>query len=211
MTDNTLVLCSDQFETNALNTFRNLWNDQDFADVTLVTVDEQQIRAHKVILSSCSEFFRNIFLKNPHNNPLLYLKDIRYKELTMVIKFIYQGQCEIGQHELDNFLSTGKDLKVEGLMEDVNWKEIEEPLVENGTYKTQKSQESGSNSTGQDDVTLEMSPQKFDMEVTLPSNQLEGGRFVCGECNTRFSTDNGLKYHKQFKHGGVLYSCDQRD
>ena len=86
MTDNTLELCWDHFETNAPKMFRNLWNDQDFADVTLATVDDQQIRAHKVILSSCSQFFRNIFLMNPHQNPLLYLKGIRYKELALISK-----------------------------------------------------------------------------------------------------------------------------
>ena len=63
-----------------------------FTDVTLATVDNQQIEVHKVILSSYSQFFRNILLRNPHPNPLLYLKDIRFKELEMIIKFIYLGQ-----------------------------------------------------------------------------------------------------------------------
>ena len=153
MTDNTLDMRWDHFETNAPNTFRNLWNDQYFAAVTLATVDDQQIKAHKVILSSCSEFFGNIFLKNPHQNPLLYLKGIRYKELALVMKFIYLGQCEVRQSELDDFLSTGNDLKVGGLMEDVNLKDIGEPLVETGTHKTQEPQESGSNYTDLDDAS----------------------------------------------------------
>ena len=144
MTDNTLELRWDHFDTNAPNTFRKLWNDQDFADVTLATVDDQQIRAHKVILSSCSHFFRNIFLVNPHQNPLLYLKGIRYKELALVIKFNYLGQCEVGQYELSDFLATGSELKVGGLMEDVSLKNIEESVVENGT---QEPQESDSNYT----------------------------------------------------------------
>ena len=141
MTDNTLELHWDHFETNAPDTFRNLWNDQDFADVILATVDDQQIRAHKVILSSCSQFFRNIFLMNPHKNSLLYLKGIRYKELALVIKLIYLGQCEVGQYELPDVLATGSDLKVRGLMEDINLKNIEEPVVENGTHYTQGPQE----------------------------------------------------------------------
>ena len=200
MTDNTLDLCWDNFETNAPNTFQKLWNDQDFSDVTLATVDDQQIRAHKVILSSCSEFFRNIFLKNPHQNPLLYLKGIRYKELALVIKFIYLGQCEVRQSELEDFLSTGNDLKVGGLMEDVNLKDIEEPLVENGTHKTQEPQESGSNNTDLDYASWEMSPQENDREVILPSSQQEGGRFVCSECNAGFGANQSLLRHKRSKH-----------
>ena len=66
MNGNNLLVEWVQFETNASNTFRQLWNDQYFADVTLVTVDDHQIRDHKVILSSCSKFFINLFLKNSH-------------------------------------------------------------------------------------------------------------------------------------------------
>ena len=169
MTDNTLELHWDHFETNAPNMFRNLWNDQDFADVTLATVDDHQIRAHKVILSSCSQLFRNIFLMNPHQNPLLYLKGIRYKELALVIKFIYLGQCEVGQYELSDFLTTGSELKVGGLMEDVNLKIIEEPVVDNGTHYTQEPQEPDSNYTDHDGKIWEMSNQKNESEVTTTS------------------------------------------
>ena len=120
------------------------------------TVDDQQIRAHKVILSSCSQFFRNIFVMNPHQHPLLYLKGKSdYKELALVIKFIYLGQCEVGQNELSDFLATGSELKVGGLMEDVNIKDIEEPLVENGAHYTQEPQEPDSNYTNLDDKSCE--------------------------------------------------------
>ncbi len=72
MADDKLTLSSPIFETKVPNSFRNLWNDLDFADVTLATIDNQQIRAHKVILSSCSPFFHNLLLRNPHQNPLIY-------------------------------------------------------------------------------------------------------------------------------------------
>ena len=208
MTDNILDLHWDHFVTNAPNTFRKLWNDQVFADVTLATVDDQQIRAHKVILSSCSEFFRNIFLKNPHQNPLLYIKGITYKELALVMKFIYLGQCEVRQSELEDLLSTANDLKVEGLMENINLNDIE-----NGTHKTQAPQVSDSNYTNLDDASWEMSPQENDREVILPYNQQEGGRFVCIECNYGFRTDLGLLRHKRSKHDNeeVRYSYNQCD
>ena len=99
----TRILFSNYFATIAPNTFRQLGNDQDFADVTLATVDHQQIWVHRVILSSSNQFFMNIILKNPHQNPLLYLKGIRYKEFEMVLQLIYLGQCEVGEGELDLF------------------------------------------------------------------------------------------------------------
>ena len=81
-----MVYSFTNFEKNTKNAFTQLWDNQEFTDVTLATVDDLQIRAHKVILCSLSSFFRNILLKNPHPNPLIYLKDIRYKELEKIIK-----------------------------------------------------------------------------------------------------------------------------
>ena len=48
----------DEFETNLRNTFAGLRRGEDFFDVTLVTGDGKQIKAHKIVLSSSSNFFR---------------------------------------------------------------------------------------------------------------------------------------------------------
>jgi hypothetical protein len=42
----------DQIETSVGNSFRELLNDKDFTDVTLVTADDEQIKAHKAVLST---------------------------------------------------------------------------------------------------------------------------------------------------------------
>ena len=104
MGEEQLLLSWDGFEKMTQNSFRDLLGDVDFADVTLVTEDGNQINSHKIILSSCSPFFDNILRKNPHQNPLLYLKDIQYAELQKLLVFMYVGQCEIAQTDLD----TGK-------------------------------------------------------------------------------------------------------
>jgi hypothetical protein len=103
--------------TNALNTFKELWGDQDFADVTLATADDRQIKAHKVIISSCSPFFRNILVQNTHANPLLYLKGVSPDHLENVLKLIYLGQCDVRDDDISAFLATGADLGITGLME----------------------------------------------------------------------------------------------
>ena len=107
----------DEFETHASNTFKQMWEDKDFKDVTLVTEDLQEIRAHKVILSSASVLFENILSKNLHQNPLIYLKDIRKTDLLMILEFIYFGQCKVRHEDLEEFLATGKTLKVNGLIQ----------------------------------------------------------------------------------------------
>ena len=61
------------FETNISSAFKEIREEKDFFDVTLAC-DDDQIQAHKVILSACSPFFRTVLKRNRHEHPLLYLK-----------------------------------------------------------------------------------------------------------------------------------------
>jgi len=102
------------FETNISSAFRELREEKDFFDVTLAC-DDSQVQAHKVILSACSPFFRNVLRRNPHQHPLLYLKGVKYKELLSVLNFMYMGEVNVAQEELNSFLAVAEDLRVKGL------------------------------------------------------------------------------------------------
>jgi len=102
------------FESNISTAFRELREEKDFFDVTLAC-DDNQVQAHKVILSACSPFFRSILRRNPHQHPLLYLKGVKYQELVSVLNFMYQGEVNVAQEELNSFLAVAEDLRVKGL------------------------------------------------------------------------------------------------
>jgi len=102
------------FESNISVAFRELREEKDFFDVTLAC-DDNQIQAHKVILSACSPFFRNVLRRNPHQHPLLYLKGVKYSELISVLNFMYMGEVNVAQEELNSFLAVAEDLRVKGL------------------------------------------------------------------------------------------------
>jgi len=102
------------FESNISSAFRELRDDKDFFDITLAC-DDEQIQAHKVILSACSPFFRNVLRRNPHQHPLLYLKGVKYTDLQSVLNFMYHGEVNVAQEELNSFLAVAEDLKVKGL------------------------------------------------------------------------------------------------
>jgi len=102
------------FEANVSSAFRDLRDEKDFFDVTLAC-DDNQIEAHKVIVSACSPFFRNVLKRNPHQHPLLYLKGVKYRELLAVLNFMYQGEVNVAQDDLNCFLSVAEELKVKGL------------------------------------------------------------------------------------------------
>ena len=77
--------------------------------------DDEQLQAHKVILSACSPFFRTVLRRNRHEHPLLYLKGVKYADLVSVLNFMYHGEVNVAQEELNSFLAVAEDLKVKGL------------------------------------------------------------------------------------------------
>jgi len=102
------------FESNISVAFREIRDEKDFFDVTLACGD-RQIQAHKLILSACSPFFRGVLRRNPHAHPLLYLKGVDYSDLQAVLNFMYHGEVNVAQEELNSFLAVAEDLKVKGL------------------------------------------------------------------------------------------------
>ena len=102
------------FERNISGALKELKDDEDFFDVTLAC-DDNQLQAHKVILSACSSFFRRILKKNKHNHPLLYLKGVRHIDLVSVLNFMYYGEVSVAQEDLNTFLAVAEDLNVKGL------------------------------------------------------------------------------------------------
>jgi hypothetical protein len=104
------------FESNISVAFRELREEKDFFDVTLsVGPGHQHIQAHKLILSACSPFFRGVLRQNPHAHPLLYLKGVGFSELQSVLNFMYHGEVNVAQEELNTFLAVAEELQVKGL------------------------------------------------------------------------------------------------
>jgi len=108
-----------EFESNIRESFRNLRDAERFFDVTLVTDDGQHMKAHKMMLIAGSDFFSDIFLKAGHSNMLIYLKGISSADFENIIDFLYNGEVNVAQGELTQFLETAQELKVKGLQCDL--------------------------------------------------------------------------------------------
>ena len=105
------------FQSNIKASFSNLRNYPDFADVTLACEDDQQIEVHRVVMASSSPFFSNLLKKNKHAHPLIYMRGVKAKDLTSVVDFMYYGEVNILQNDLDSFLVLADELKLKGLTE----------------------------------------------------------------------------------------------
>ena len=104
-----------EFQTNIISSYKDLREDGDFADVTLVCEGNQKIEAHKVILSSASNFFRSVFTGNTHLHPLIYMRNVKNKELAAILDFIYKGEVFVDQDDLNGFLELSEELEIKGL------------------------------------------------------------------------------------------------
>lgn len=103
------------FQENIAKSFKDLRNEDDFADVTLVCEDSQQILAHKLILSVSSPLFKSMFKKSKHPNPLVYMRGIKSKHMLSIVNYIYHGEARVYQEDLEGFLEIAQELGLPGL------------------------------------------------------------------------------------------------
>ena len=103
------------FQQNVKTAFVDLRTDSDFTDVTLASEDGHQIEAHKVVLAASSPVFQNLLKQNKHSHPLIYLRGMKNEDLLAVVDFLYYGETNIYQENLDIFLNIAEELKLKGL------------------------------------------------------------------------------------------------
>ena len=72
---------------------KEVMEDEDFSDVTLVTEDKEHIRANMNILSACSPVFKDIFKKERKSRSTIFLRGIQYSEMESILQFIYLGEA----------------------------------------------------------------------------------------------------------------------
>ena len=211
------------FHSNVSKAFGLFRNEDYLHDVTLVSDDHHQVSAHKLVLSACSDYFKNILKNNNKSNahPLLCLDGISSGDLNNIMDYIYNGEVQIFQENLDRFLSLAQRLKLEGLIgkndssqddsvDEKMYAKKEEEAVDQVTYV-------GSDETGHKTVEksiISISPEDVsDVENTV--NQYmelcEDGRYKCTLCG-KMQKEKGkfqrnLKNHIETHLEGLSFPC----
>ena len=103
------------FQQNIVSSYHDLRKDSEFCDVTLVCEEDKQIEAHKIILTACSPFFSTVLKRNKHPHPMIYMRGLKAKDLVAIVDFIYHGEADIYQEDLDGFLALAEELQLKGL------------------------------------------------------------------------------------------------
>ncbi|KAK9510360.1 hypothetical protein O3M35_005163 [Rhynocoris fuscipes] len=95
--------------------FDTLRDEENLVDVTLCC-EGRKLKAHKILLSACSGYFREIFKENPCHHPVIIFQNVKYEDLKALVCFMYKGEVNVDQEDLSSFLSTAELLEVKGLI-----------------------------------------------------------------------------------------------
>ncbi|KAJ8957467.1 hypothetical protein NQ314_006544 [Rhamnusium bicolor] len=112
-------LCWDNFHKNMSSGMNSLLENEDLVDVTLA-VEGKCLKAHKMVLSVCSPYFKELFKSNPCQHPIVFMKDVSYVALSDLLQFMYQGEVQVSQENLTTFIKTAEALQIKGLTGDGN-------------------------------------------------------------------------------------------
>ncbi|XP_037945136.1 modifier of mdg4 isoform X7 [Teleopsis dalmanni] len=113
--DEQFSLCWNNFNSNLSAGFHESLCRGDLVDVTLAA-EGQLVKAHRLVLSVCSPYFRKMFTQMPANqHAFVFLKDVSHTALKDLIQFMYCGEVNVKQEALPAFISTAEALQIKGL------------------------------------------------------------------------------------------------
>ena len=152
----------------------------------------------------------------------LYLECATSKEISLVVYFIYQGEVQIYQEELNGFLYVAEKLKLDGLLSNV---EKTEDSVRHETNEEKLHDTKSKNINQQQDencsgvalkpdervlATLNQSVQCSNAQVEEKFQELilkEDKLFRCTVCNKTMPHRTNMKKHLETHLSGLSYLC----
>ena len=120
------------FQTHLSNFMKEQLTNHNLPDVTLVSDEQIQIKAHKIVLAACSPVLKDLLMNNSQIDPVLILCDVNYQDLQSLLDFIYLGEIKINRERLNDFLDLSKLLNCENF--DIHFKKEGESLRSYGKH-----------------------------------------------------------------------------
>ena len=216
------------FSSNVQKSFQNLRKEEDFFDVTLVGDDCKHVTAHKLVLASSSEYFKMVFSnikKLFQSHAMICLEGLNHSDLNNVLDYIYHGELQIYQQDLDRFLGIAERLKLEGLIGGEQHKDeddrnaeyiLEENVVTpdctslelNGVSKrptnvNRKTEKPVLSVQSSDISSLEELDQKVEESYSKDSN----GLYACHYCEKSLKKRCNIKEHVETHLEGLSFPC----
>ena len=213
------------FHSNVSKSFSLLRNENYLHDVTLVSDDEKQMSAHKLVLSACSEYFKNIFKKHKSpssSNMLICLTGVSSNYLENILEYMYNGEVQIYQNDLDPFLEIAQKLKLAGLISEEKieeelpeYREIEipEPVKTNTSRKVFLKEENESSDKivklNSENIMINSNDlDEIDEQLFHHMEKIGSAKYECKICNKVIPHKTKMKLHIEKHMDGLSFPCE---
>jgi len=202
------------FYSNALKLFEVFRNEEYLHDVTLVCDDQYQVTAHKLALSSSSEYFKNIFKNSRISNPFLCLDGVSSSDLNNILDYIYNGEVQIYQEHLDRFLTVAERFKLKGLNGGEK-EELEESNIPSSDYAPSTIDKIEKVILEQPKTLIPLNNQMEPIDTSEIDQKLfenmeknsEDGTYSCKICRTTNPNKTRMKFHVETHMEGLTFPC----
>ncbi|XP_045118814.1 longitudinals lacking protein, isoforms H/M/V-like isoform X8 [Portunus trituberculatus] len=114
MEDGLLSLKWNNHKTTFFDILRVLREKANYTDAT-IAVEGKFYPVHKLVMSTCSEYFSEIFERTPCKSPVIVLKDVRSQDMDALLDYMYLGEVNVNQNDLASLLKTAECLRIKGL------------------------------------------------------------------------------------------------
>ncbi|XP_071546427.1 uncharacterized protein [Panulirus ornatus] len=114
MEDGLLSLKWNNHKTTFFEILRVLREKANYTDAT-IAVEGKFYPVHKLVMSTCSEYFSEIFERTPCKSPVVVLKDVRSQDMDALLDYMYLGEVNVNQNDLASLLKTAECLRIKGL------------------------------------------------------------------------------------------------
>jgi len=96
----------------------SLLQDTSLLDIS-IQCGSEVVKAHKLVLSACSPWFREMFTNmQPNPSPLVVLWETNMADMKNILSFMYNGEVQVEHDDLLSFLKLAGHLQVKGLTQE---------------------------------------------------------------------------------------------
>ena len=81
---------------------------QKFSETT-IACDGKFYKAHKLLISTCSDYFDQMFAETECRNTVIVLKDISSSDFETLLSYMYLGEVNVEQEELSNLIKAADE------------------------------------------------------------------------------------------------------
>jgi len=207
------------FHSNASKHFGLMRDEEYLHDVTLVCDDNHMVSVHKLVLSASSEYFKTIFKRSKGGgNLFVCLEGVSSSDLGNLLDYIYNGEVQIYQDDIDRFLEVAQRFKLEGLLagdsEKMNnydsFKEFKDPNFSQFEFeevKIESSRQMSSETTIQ--LNVETSDwNEIDQKLYENMEKDDDGKHRCKICSKTMKDRVRMKEHVEIHMEGLQFTCN---